>query len=189
MTMPARCLLFCVVTASSTADAQLFRRTARRCAPAVKVAVQAQPVIISPVSYLLAPIQPASYGAPTYRPPLRDPARSAPTSATVSQDIAGLTKAIGLLLDRVEALEGKSGAQAGDAQVPQLVRQHCGKCHDGTGGESGVTFADIAGIANDKAQLAVLKGSMPKTGDESDAADLPPETRQALVAALESMKR
>ena len=52
-----------------------------------------------------------------------------------------------------------------------------------------MTFADIASIQNDKAQLAVLKGSMPKTGDESDAADLPPETRQALVAALEEMKR
>ena len=183
--------LLIVLTAvlPTTAEAGGFR-VFRRSAPAAQVVVQqAIPVVATPVAFVLAPgSQPASYGAAQYSPPLRDPARTPPQAQRSASDLAALTKAVSLLLDRVEALERNSVAPVGGPEIPQIVSQQCGKCHgDEGGGESGISFADIAGAKNDRAQLAVLRGTMPKRGDEAEP--IPNEIRQALVAALEEMRR
>ena len=179
---------------ATAAQAGPLRRAGVRCAPlqvvsSSEILVVPKPVAVPvvPVVHVLAPTsQPAAYGAAQYRPPLRDPGRL--EAAQPSQGLADLTRAVSLLLSRVEALEGKFGPPvAGGLQIPQIVSQQCGTCHDGTGGESGITFADIAGAANDKAQLSVMKGSMPKRGDEAEP--IPAEIRTALVQALEGMKK
>ena len=168
-------------------EAGPFRRACVRCAPAVQVVTQQVAVPVAPVAFVLAPTsQPAAYGAAQYRPPLRDPARDV-AAPSASQGLADLTRAVSLLLSRVEALEGKFGAVGAHSQTPQLVSQHCGKCHGDDGGESGITFADLATVANDRAQLSVMKGSMPKRADESEP--IPAELRTALVQALEEMRR
>ena len=173
----------------TTAEAGPFRRACVRCAPAVQVVAQQVAVPVAPVAFVLAPTsQPSSYGAPPYRPPLRDPARSQPSATGSTQGLADLTRVISALVDRVEALERNFGAPgAGAPQIPQIVSQQCGKCHGENGGESGVTFADISGPMNDRAQLEVIKGTMPKRSDEAEP--IAPEIRQALVAALEKMRR
>ena len=177
-----------VLAVAGIAEAGPFRRACVRCAPAVQVVTQQVAVPVAPVAFVLAPTsQPSAYGAAQYRPPLRDSARAQPQATGSTQGLADLTLAITKLLDRVEALERNFGAPAGHSEIPQIVSQQCGKCHGENGGESGITFADIATTANDRAQLSVIKGTMPKRGDEAEP--IAPEIRQALVAALESMKR
>ena len=173
---------------ASTADARIFCRSGRCNVRVVRrqVVQQVQQIVpVAPLAFVLAPgslTQPSSYGTPDYQPPAVAQRQSSSSSSSAN---AERDKLLTQLVSIVQELSGRVSALEGGTATPQIVQQHCSKCHTGSEAEGGVTIADILGPLNLKAQLAVHRGTMPRDA-EGKPVPLPTEVRNKLLAFLQS---
>lgn len=184
-----------VLALASAADAQLFRRRARRVVrveqPVEVVVQETQPVLPVQLAFVLDNRQPSAYGAVDYTPAAVK-ARNEQELADVRQAVSELTQLVTQLAKRLGALKAESGPEIPPEPQPPIegaaaVQQACGKCHTGTNAAGGFTLAKLQDRHHNLlATMLVEAGKMPKDAD-GDPVDLPEAERIRLAQAVESL--